>query len=314
MFFHSKREAAMRPFTLILPGIVAVAGGAIGVASARGDVDPHAHHDVGEATGPSGRGVAVHQQSALPAAGPDAPARLAASTRGGEWAHINVGDADSVVAWVVSPANRQNAPVVVVIHDNQGQSAWARAVADQLAADGFIGIAPDLLTMKRAGNHRADWTGDSARAVIGQLTDDQVQRALDAVAKHGMSLGGARPSYGVVGFCWGGARSFLHAVHAPSLGAAVVYYGSSPAPERLAAIKAPVLGLYGGSDARITAAVPATDSAMKQAGKAFEYEVYDGAGHGFLRNQSGENGANLAASQKAWPRTIAFLRAKLTAK
>jgi carboxymethylenebutenolidase len=304
----------MRSFTLILPSIVAVAGLALGGARLRDGTDPHAHHRGDDAPALSERLLDPRQQqSAMPAAGPDAAARLAASPRRGEWAHVKVG-ADSVVAWVVSPANTQNAAVVIVIHDNQGQSAWARGVADQLAAEGFIGIAPDLLTMKRSGNVRSDWSGDSARAVIGQLTNDDVQRSLDAVAKHGMSLPGARQAYGVVGFCWGGARSFLHAVHAPSLGAAVVYYGSAPPREQLTAIKAPVLGLYGGNDARITAAVPAIDSAMKQTQKVFEYEVYDGAGHGFLRNQTGENGANLAASQKAWPRTIAFLRAKLSAK
>jgi carboxymethylenebutenolidase len=304
----------MRSFTFIVPGIVAVVCAAIGSVTIRASADPHAHHADDAALGSPAIGPAAQRQAALPAAGPEAAARLAASPRRGEWVSIPVGDRDSVVAWVVSPANRQNAPVVVVIHDNQGQSAWARNVADQLAADGFIGIAPDLLTMKRAGNVRSDWSGDSARAVIGQVSNDDVQRSLDAVAKHGMSLPGALKAYGVVGFCWGGARSFLHAVHAPALGAAVVYYGGSPPREQLASITAPVLGLYGGSDARITAAVPATDSAMKQSQKTFEYEVYDGAGHGFLRNQAGENGANLAASQKAWPRTVAFLRTKLGAR
>jgi carboxymethylenebutenolidase len=90
-----------------------------------------------------------------------------------------------------------------------------------------------------------------------------------------------------------------------------VYYGSPPTPEQIASIKAPVLGLYGGADARITATVPATDSAMKQASKSYEYQVFDGAGHGFLRGQEQNDGANLKAAQTAWPKTVAFFKAKL---
>ena len=87
-----------------------------------------------------------------------------------------------------------------------------------------------------------------------------------------------------------------------------MYYGTAPADEALAAIKAPVLGNYGGDDARVTATVAPTEAAMKKAGKAYEPHVYDGAGHGFLRQQTGKEGANLKATRAAWPRTIAFLK------
>jgi carboxymethylenebutenolidase len=80
----------------------------------------------------------------------------------------------------------------------------------------------------------------------------------------------------------------------------------------MANIRAPVLGLYGGNDARINATIPATDSTMKRLGKSYEYHIYDGAGHGFLRAQD-NNEANTAASKQAWPATIAFLKAKLGA-
>ena len=85
---------------------------------------------------------------------------------------------------------------------------------------------------------------------------------------------------------------------------------AAPKAEEIAAIKAPVLGLYGGNDARITGAVPATDSTMKKLGKSYEYHVFEGAGHGFLKQQDA-NPANLKAAQEAWPKTIAFFRAKL---
>jgi carboxymethylenebutenolidase len=183
-----------------------------------------------------------------------------------------------------------------------------------MAAEGFIAIAPDMLTPARKGNLTSEWSRDSAGPAIRELTAQQVDERLDAVAKYGMSLPAALPKYGIVGFCWGGGRSFLHAVHAaPALGASVVYYGSPPTPEQIASIKAPVLGLYGGADARITATVPATDSAMKTMSKSYEYQIFDGAGHGFLRGQEQNDGANLKAAQAAWPKTVAFFKAKLGA-
>src|SRR5687768_10738560 len=117
---------------------------------------------------------AASVQETLPASGPQANARLAASPRKGEWALIRVGQ-DSVRAWVVYPARRQNAPVVVAVHDNQGMSNWIRAVADQLAADGFIGIAPDLLTMQNVERTPdGESVLESVRASLG--TVDQSMR------------------------------------------------------------------------------------------------------------------------------------------
>jgi carboxymethylenebutenolidase len=297
----------MRLSVLALAGAV-VAGFALArspSATATGGDPEHDH-------GPPVAASAVQQGANLPAAGSTAAERIAKSPRHGEWVAVKVSATDSVMSWVVYPERRDKAPVVLVIHENTGLTTWARSVADQLAAEGFIAIAPDLLTPRRQGNLTSDWTPDSGRAAIGTLTVEEVNRSLDAVAKYGMSLPAALPKYGVVGFCWGGGRSFQHAVHAPSLGAAVVYYGPAPAAEQLASIRAPVLGLYGGNDARINAMVPATDSAMKRLGKPYEVHYFEGAGHGFLRGQD-QNPANAAAAQKAWPLTVAFLRARLGA-
>lgn len=292
--------------------------GAIGYAVARARpaaaVDEHADHaDHGVPSAGSTRtGLPAEQGTNLPASNTTAADRIAKSPRHGEWVAVKVGS-DSVMSWVVYPERSTKAPVVLVLHENTGLTTWARAVADQMAAEGFIAIAPDMLTPARKGNLTSEWARDSAGPAIRELTPEMVNARLDAVAKYGMSLPAALPKYGIVGFCWGGARSFLHAVHAPTLGASVVYYGSPPTAEQMAAIKAPVLGLYGGADARITTTVPATDSAMKRLAKSYEYHVYDGAGHGFLRGQEQNDGANLKATQDAWPRTVAFFKAKLGA-
>jgi carboxymethylenebutenolidase len=216
----------------------------------------------------------------------------------------------------VYPERADKAPVVVVIHEIFGLNDWARAVADQLAADGFIAIAPDFLSGKAPDGKggTAAIGADNARAAMGKLDPAEIIRRLDGAAAYATALPASTGRYGVVGFCWGGAISFAWATQQSALGAAVVYYGTSPATETLKTVKAPVLGLYGGSDARVNATVGAAKAEMDRLGKRYEIETYEGAGHAFLRQQTGQNGANAAASSAAWPRTLKFLKELLEGK
>jgi carboxymethylenebutenolidase len=283
--------------------------------------DEHAGTDHGAATGSAGAGAgagasasatatAVADDKSLPPDAEGAAARLAASPRHGEYVMIGTGPAatDSIRAWVVYPERKTKAPVVVVIHEIFGLSTWIRGVADQLAADGYIAVAPDLLTGRVDPN-----APDSVKvAAIRGLAPAVAQRGIEAAGRYGMSLPAAVKKFGVVGFCWGGSATFATAATVPSLGAAVAYYGAAPVDRvQLANTKAPVLALYGENDARVNATIPAADSALKQAGARFERETFAGAGHGFLRQQSGQNGANAAATRAAWPRTIRWFRQHL---
>src|SRR5262245_54811142 len=221
--FAPPMEVSMRSCVLTRVGLIAFV--ALSACTAR-RVDPNDHsmHEVSPAAAGGG---AVQQAQGLPAGANDVAGRLLKSPRHAEWTMIRSGN-DSIRAWVVDPERKTKAPVGVVIHEIFGLSAWIRGVADQLAADGFIAIAPDLLTGK------APLEGDSlaaatARQLISTLKADDVQRQLAIVGKYGMSLPAAQPRYGVVGFCWGGGTSFQHAVRSPDgLGASVVYYGTSP--------------------------------------------------------------------------------------
>ena len=245
---------------------------------------------------------------ALPADAEHVAARLSSSPRHAEWVMVRTPQGDSVKSWVVYPQRPDRAPVVIVIHEIFGLSSWVRGVADQLAADGFIAIAPDLLTMSSAPRTADTVSAQDATAAIRTLNADQIQREIDAVAAYGMALPSAQKRYGIVGFCWGGGISFSHASHAPGLGAAVVYYGVSPSTAQLRTVRAPVLGLYGASDARVDATIPLADSVLLPLGRTYVHNIYKGAGHGFLRQQSGMAGANLSATRQAWPATIAWLR------
>ena len=269
-------------------------------------------HAVADHAAPAAAAVNVStpDNRGLPPDAAGALARLASSPRHGEWVTIRTGDGDSLRAWVVYPQRSTKAPVVLVVHEIFGLSSWIRSVADQLAADGFIAIAPDLLTMKNLPDGPDSVVAPAARAVIGTLDPAWVQRQLDALAQYGMSLPAAERKYGIVGFCWGGATSFAHAVHSPSLGASVVYYGTSPKTD-LGSVRAPVLGLYGGNDARVNATILPADSALRALGRTYVYSIYPGAGHGFLRQQAGMEGANMTATRAAWPATIAWFKKHL---
>lgn len=242
-----------------------------------------------------------------------AKAALESSPRHGEYADVKVPGSDPPIrTWVVYPERKDRAPVVIVIHEIYGLTDWIRAVADQLAADGFIAVAPDLLSGKGPGGGGTESVPgrDDVVALVRKLTQEEVTARLNAVRTYATALPASNGKAGAVGFCWGGARSFAYAGR-PELGAAVVFYGTSPETADLAGIRAPVLGLYGADDARVNATIPAAAEEMKSLGKVYETEIYEGAGHGFLRQQTGREGANLRASQRAWPRMLAFLRKHL---
>jgi carboxymethylenebutenolidase len=222
---------------------------------------------------------------------------------------VDAGAGDKVDTWVVYPERPDRAPVVLVVHEIYGLTDWVRAVADQLGAEGFIAVAPDLLSGKAPGGGGSGTVDrDAAVNLVSGLEWGEVVRRLNAVARYATGLPSAAPQYAVVGFCWGGGVSFGYATEQPGLAAAVLFYGTSPAVAALSKIRAPILGLYGGNDNRVDATIPPAEAEMKRLAKRFEKEIYEGAGHAFMRLQDGQNGANLKAAQAAWPRMLRFLK------
>lgn len=275
---------------LMMAGIVALCISVTGVAAAR----------------PEGKAL-------VPAAEDKAMAALLKSPRHGEWVDVPMGEGETPVrTWVVYPERAGVAPVVLVIHEILGLTDWIRAVSDALAAEGYVAVAPDLLSGKGPGGGGTKaFAGDAVREAVQGLSNDEVVRRLDAVRTYALKLPATSMKSAAVGFCWGGNMTFTYAMKQAGLSAVVVYYGMGPVNAAAQTVKSPVLGLYGGDDARVTATVPATQQAMKEAGRLFEAIIYDGAGHGFLRQQNGRNGANAKAAAASWASTLAFLRTHL---
>jgi carboxymethylenebutenolidase len=221
--------------------------------------------------------------------------RLEASPRHHEYVPLKHGNR-TVEAFVVYPEVKTKAPVVVLIHEIFGLTDWAKEMADELAAQGFIVIAPDLLSGfgPNGGGSSEFPSQDAAVKAVSGLDPEVVLADLDAAADYGKHLPAGNGKIAVTGFCWGGGKSFAFAAHRKDLSAAFVFYG--PGPADVTTITAPVYGFYGGNDARIDATIPATTAAMKAAGKAYEPVTYEGAGHGFMR--AGEDPTNTVPGNK----------------
>jgi carboxymethylenebutenolidase len=252
------------------------------------------------------------QHGGMPTMNDDWPkSKLEKSPRHQEWVTIKHGDR-SLQAFVVYPEVKEKAPVVIVIHEIFGLSNWARSMADDLAAAGYIAIAPDLLSGFGPNGGGSDKFADQdarVKAVSG-LNADTVNADLDAAGDYGKKLPASNGKLAVTGFCWGGGKSFAFATHRHDLSAAFVFYGPGPDAAAIASITAPVYGFYAGNDARIGATIPATTEAMKAAGKKYEPVTYDGAGHGFMRAGEAPDAspANAKAREEGMKRLTTLLK------
>jgi carboxymethylenebutenolidase len=273
------------------------------------DHSSHAH------AAPAAATAAVARDENLPPGEQQAKAALEKSPRHGEYVDIKQpGGGTPIRAYVVYPERKEKAGVVIVIHEIYGLSDWIRGVADQLAREGFIAVAPDLVSGlgPNGGGTDAVASRDDVTKLVRGISPEDATARLNAVRDYAIKLPAANGKSATVGFCWGGGRSFAYAAAQPGHNAAVVFYGTSPENAAdFVRIKAPVLGHYGEDDARVNATIPPAEAEMKKAGKSYEPHIYKGAGHGFLRQQDGRDGANLKATQEAWPRTVEFLRQHL---
>jgi carboxymethylenebutenolidase len=233
-----------------------------------------------------------------------ARAQLEKSPRHREWVTVKH-DGRSVETFVVYPESKDKRPVVILIHEIFGMSDWIQDLADQVAAAGYIAVAPDLLSgMGPNGGRTSAFAQDKVTEAVSHLDPDQVTSDLNAVADYANKIPASNGKLFVAGYCWGGGQTFRFATNRHDLKGAFVFYGSAPNKDAMAKINTPVYGFYAGNDARIDATLPDTTDQMKAAGKTFEPLVYDGAGHGFMR--AGEapdaSDANRKAREDAWAR------------
>ena len=241
-----------------------------------------------------------------------ARAKLEKSPRHQEWVELNNGGR-KVQCFVVYPEVKDKATAVVMIQEIFGLTDWAKEMADELAAEGYIVVEPDLLSgMAPNGKGSDGFANQSATTkAVSQLPPDQVTGDLNAAADYAAEIPSANGKVVVAGFCWGGGQAFRLATHNKELKAAFVFYGPPPQkPDNEANINCPVYGFYGGNDQRITVTVPKAAEAMRAAGKHYDPVIYDGAGHGFMcaGEEPNAGDANKKAREEAFKRMLDLLK------
>jgi carboxymethylenebutenolidase len=211
-------------------------------------------------------------------------------------------------AYLVRPKAMGKRPAVVVIHENRGLNPHIEDVARRLAVEGFLAIAPDLLSV--AGGTPAG--EDAARELHTKANKgDMLTAALAAVPfalKHAESTG----KVGAVGFCYGGGVVNQLAVGSADLAAAAPYYGAQVPADQVPKIKAALLLHYAEKDDRINAGIAAYEAALKANNKKYTIHTYPGTQHAF-NNDTGAARYNKAAADLAWGRTLAFFKETLGA-
>jgi len=237
--------------------------------------------------------------------------QLENSPRHHEWVTLDY-DERQVHSFVAYPETSDNVPVMIVIHENRGLTDWVRSFADQMAEAGYIAIAPDLLSGFDENHERtSDFSSsDAARDALYQLDPDQITNDLMVVQTFAEGLEAGNGTIVVGGFCWGGSQTFRYATNADGIAAAMVFYGSPPSDEEAyARISAPVYGFYGEDDQRINSTIPEAEALMEENGNTYDYVIYDGAGHAFMRRGDDPNGseANKAAKNQSWVRLKSIL-------
>ena len=249
--------------------------------------------------------------SSAPFASPQdwAKSTLEKSPRHREWVTLKH-DNRAVETFVVYPESKSKTPVVLIIHEIFGMTDWVEDLADQVAAAGYIAVAPDLLSgMGPNGGRSSDFAEGKTMEAVSHLNPDQVTADLNAAADYALKIPASSGKLFVGGFCWGGSQTFRFATNRADLAAAFVFYGGPPDKDAMARIKAPVYGFYAGNDARIGATIPDAITNMKAAGKAYDPVTYEGAAHGFMRSGEAPDAkdADKKARAEAWVRWKALL-------
>ena len=197
-------------------------------------------------------------------------------------------------------------PAVIVIHENRGLNSHIEDVARRMAHEGFLTLAPDILSP--VGGTPPD--ENRARELMRDLNPEETLPRLAAAVPF---LGGHPEStgkVGAIGFCWGGGYANQLAAARTSLAASVPYYGRQLPAEQVPNIAAALCLHYAGEDTRINAGIADYEAALQANNKTYELYMYEGASHAF-NNDTNEARYNKEAADLAWSRTVEFLRRHL---
>lgn len=213
------------------------------------------------------------------------------------------GPASDLLGYMGRPSGAGPFTGVVIIHENRGLNEHTKDIARRYAAEGFVGLAVDLVS--RAGGSKPDAaanTGILGSAAIADFVADMKAYVDYTAGLEFVKQGGV----GVTGFCFGGGYCFDTAVESSKVKAAVPYYGTCRQKDKLATTQAAVLAIYGALDTRITGEAEAVKASLAKNSRPSEVRIYDGANHAFFNDTGGSY--NEAAAKDAWAKTLAWFK------
>ena len=214
---------------------------------------------------------------------------------------------DAVPAYISLPPSGRG-PGVVVIQEWWGLVPHIRNVADRLAAQGFVAVAPDLYRGKETTEP------DEAGKLVMEMQLEQAAKdmaaAVDALLAMPETTG---QGVGVIGFCVGGGLALFLASRKPEVSAVVCYYGfpREGLEWDLSAVKAAVLGHFAEhDDFAPPELVEGIERQLRDAGVDVTFHRYPGTGHAFF-NDDRPDAHSPEAAETSWRRSLDFLRAHL---
>ncbi|RAJ12638.1 dienelactone hydrolase family protein [Arenibacter echinorum] len=229
-----------------------------------------------------------------------------------EWVDFERDNGSVLKALVVHPESGTATNAVIIIHENLGLNEWIMAFSKKVAGQGFLVIAPDLISNSVEGVEKTtDFENiDKVRDAIYALDQEQVTKDLNLVYNYVKNDPSVNGKISVVGFGWGGSQSFSYAAQNPDLESVMVYYGTAPKDlTTLKNIKSPVYGFYGAADNRVNGTIPDTEKTMKDYGNLYSFDIYEDAGHAFMSRGAEEAyGPNNMAYEKSWKKLITLLK------
>jgi carboxymethylenebutenolidase len=201
---------------------------------------------------------------------------------------------DKIDAYLAQPLDEGRFGSVVVIHHMPGWDEGTKEITRRFAAHGYLALCPNLYSREAPGA-----APDEAAAIVralGGVPDDRLVGDVQGCASFLKSLPSSNGRVATIGYCSGGRQSFLVACSLP-LDGAVDCYGAfvvgkppegmplkvGPIVHLTKDLSCPLLGLFGADDQHPSPEqVGELEDALKQAGKSYEFHIYQGAGHAFF--------------------------------